>query len=164
MANKREIEYTNLAPGTYHFEVMGSNNDGIWNEQVSIFSFTILQPWYNTWWAWFGYSLVFFGILYTIAKIKLARLNLETELKVEQLEREKLLELDKMKSKFVANISHELLTPLTMIIAPLKGAQQSIENGHSNRLGSKLIDVMLHNAERLKKHINQMLNLSKLDA
>ena len=51
-----------------------------------------------------------------------------------------------------------------MIIAPLKGAQQSIENGHSNRLGSKLIDVMLHNAERLKKHINQMLNLSKLDA
>jgi len=69
-----------------------------------------------------------------------------------------------MKSKFVANISHELLTPLTMIISPLKGEQQAIANDDSNRLGRQMIDIMLHNAERLKKHINQMLNLSKLES
>ena len=161
---RRAIEYTNLAPGTYHFEVMGSNNDRIWNDQAQIFSFTILQPWYNSWSAWFVYALVLFSVLYTLIKITLVQLNLETELKVEQLEIEKLKELDKMKSKFVANISHELLTPLTLIISPLKGEQQAIENNDSNRLGSQMIDIMLHNAERLKKHINQMLNLSKLES
>ncbi|MEO5571615.1 MAG: two-component regulator propeller domain-containing protein, partial [Bacteroidia bacterium] len=42
--------YTNLDPGTYIFRVKGSNNDGVWNETGTAVQFTILPPWYMTWW------------------------------------------------------------------------------------------------------------------
>jgi LytS/YehU family sensor histidine kinase len=42
--------YTNLAPGDYTFWVKGTNNDGVWSAQPLRFDFTILPPWWATWW------------------------------------------------------------------------------------------------------------------
>ena len=33
VVNDREVQYTNLAPGTYHFRVLACNNSGVWNEE-----------------------------------------------------------------------------------------------------------------------------------
>ncbi len=42
--------YTNLDPDTYTFEVMSSNNDGLWNETPTSLKVVILPPWWQTWW------------------------------------------------------------------------------------------------------------------
>jgi ligand-binding sensor domain-containing protein/DNA-binding CsgD family transcriptional regulator len=62
-SRKTEKEYTNLPAGAYTFQVRAKSNLG--NESViSNYSFTILPPWYQTGWAWFGYTLLFIGLVY----------------------------------------------------------------------------------------------------
>lgn len=73
---------------------------------------------------------------------------------------DKLEELDRLKSKFFANVSHELRTPLTLILAPvdqLEGVVRSDE-------GRRQLRVIRRNAERLLGLINDLLDLSRLDA
>ncbi|WP_205508608.1 triple tyrosine motif-containing protein [Longitalea arenae] len=64
---KTEKEYTNLPPGKYVFHVKSRNN--IENESpVASFSFTILPPWYRSWWAYLLYGAVSFALLYWFYK------------------------------------------------------------------------------------------------
>lgn len=47
---RRTAYYTSLEPGKYTFEVIGSNNDGVWNETGAQVSFVIRPYYYQTWW------------------------------------------------------------------------------------------------------------------
>jgi signal transduction histidine kinase len=49
--DRRQAFYTNLSPGNYVFRVAASNNDGVWNDAASTFSFSVAPAWYQT--AWF---------------------------------------------------------------------------------------------------------------
>lgn len=94
--------------------------------------------------------------------------NLQVVHQVEQTKRdaelqkakaEQLAELDKIKTRFFANLSHEFRTPLTLIIAPL---QDQLDRPDEDVLRSKA-DVMLRSASRLLALINELLDLSKLE-
>jgi signal transduction histidine kinase/ligand-binding sensor domain-containing protein len=50
VVNDRRVQYTNLAPGTYRFRVMASNNSGVWNEAGDTLSFSIAPAYYQTRW------------------------------------------------------------------------------------------------------------------
>ncbi|HEY8894656.1 MAG TPA: triple tyrosine motif-containing protein [Niastella sp.] len=64
---KTDKEYTNLPPGKYVFQVKSRNY--LDNESpVASFSFTILPPWYRTWWAYLLYALALFAVLYWFYK------------------------------------------------------------------------------------------------
>lgn len=80
-----------------------------------------------------------------------------------QEQADKLRELDKVKSTFFANISHEFRTPLTLILNSLSdrisAVQSSADKGELEQL-----EVMFRNARRLLNLINQLLDLSKLEA
>lgn len=73
---------------------------------------------------------------------------------------EKLKELDRLKSTFFANISHELRTPLTLILAPLS----ELEDGVQSEETRWHVRVIRRNAERLLGLIDDLLDLSRLDA
>ncbi|OQP62876.1 hypothetical protein A3860_26560 [Niastella vici] len=65
--HKSEREFTNLPPGHYIFQVKSRSNFD--NESaIASFSFTILPPWYRTWWAYSLYFCVFAGIMYWFYK------------------------------------------------------------------------------------------------
>jgi len=68
-----------------------------------------------------------------------------------------LKELDNLNTSFFANISHEFRTPLTLILSPLKDLRREFPERDIFRL-------MQQNAERLLALINQLLDLSKLEA
>lgn len=72
----------------------------------------------------------------------------------------RLQELDKVKTKFFANISHEFRTPLTLIIGPLS----KLMNEATTSTLQKQYEIMLRNAHRLLRLINQLLDLSSIDA
>jgi signal transduction histidine kinase/streptogramin lyase len=59
VVNDRQVQYTNLAPGTYRFRVMASNNSGVWNEAGDTLSFSIAPAYYQT--RWFA-AMVALGI------------------------------------------------------------------------------------------------------
>ncbi|MCK5248652.1 MAG: response regulator, partial [Spirochaetaceae bacterium] len=76
---------------------------------------------------------------------------------------EELKNLDKLKTQFFANVSHEVRTPLTSIIAPLQSLRQG-DVGSLKIDQNDLLDQMHRNAIRLLDLINQMLDFSKLEA
>ena len=55
----RQATYTNLDAGDYRFEVMGSNNDGVWNPEARALNIRINPPLWQTWWAYSLYVAAF---------------------------------------------------------------------------------------------------------
>jgi len=72
-----------------------------------------------------------------------------------------LLEMDQLKSRLFSNISHELRTPLTLIMSPL---EEILSDEPGIKPSRKTILMMQRNTKRLLNLVNQMLDLSKLDA
>jgi ligand-binding sensor domain-containing protein/signal transduction histidine kinase len=55
----RTAIYTNLSPGWYHFRVIASNSDGLWNGSEAAFPFEVEPRWWQTW--WFRFSVLMAG-------------------------------------------------------------------------------------------------------
>lgn len=72
---------------------------------------------------------------------------------------EKLLELDRQKTEFFQNISHEFRTPLTLMVGPLESAVKNQQG-----LPSDQAAIALRNSRRLLRLVNQLLDLQKLNA
>ncbi|BAU15523.1 adenylate cyclase [Leptolyngbya sp. NIES-3755] len=72
---------------------------------------------------------------------------------------EKLLQLDRQKTEFFQNISHEFRTPLTLMVGPLEGAVSSGQG-----LSLEQSTIALRNSRRLLRLVNQLLDLQRLDA
>ncbi|NNE35971.1 MAG: response regulator, partial [Rhodothermales bacterium] len=71
--------------------------------------------------------------------------------------------LDRFKTRFFNNISHEFRTPLTLTIGPLENAL----TGTYGQLGPAMraqVEIMLRNSRRLLRLINQLLDLAKLES
>jgi PAS domain S-box-containing protein len=84
----------------------------------------------------------------------------ELQLKISKEQTKKLEEMDQMKSRFFANISHEFRTPLTLILGPA----EKINNNSSVEEIEKQTGIIKKNANRLLVLVNQLLDLSKLEA
>ena len=152
--------YTNVPPGEYTFRLKASNNDGIWSKNEVSLPITIKRPWWATYWAYTLYVVLVLLFLGTIIGTIFFRERLKTDLKLEHLELVKMQEVDELKSRFFANISHEFRTPLTLIMTPLKSlyADKNLKK-YQNKFR-----MMIRNSERLLRLINQILDLSKLES
>ncbi|MDH4089200.1 MAG: response regulator [Cyclobacteriaceae bacterium] len=108
-----------------------------------------------------GVSSIVFAILYYFVG-KITELNADIEQKKNELEEQslKLKEMDKIKSRFFANISHEFRTPLTLILG-LVNKQISEPKRPADPKDS---DTIKRNSQRLLQLINQLLDLSKIES
>lgn len=74
---------------------------------------------------------------------------------------DKTRELDRLKTEFFANVSHELRTPLALILGPAEALAASPGVADDAR---RHLDVIVRNALLLLKHVNDLLDVSKLEA
>ncbi len=157
--NSRVANFTNLDPGTYTFSVKGSNNDGVWNEEGTSIRIVINPPWWQTWWAYTIYTLLFLSIGVTITLIQMRRIRLRNQLRLEQQNAESIRELEQAKSRFFSNVTHEFRTPLTLILGPVEELLK--QNGEAKSQGS--LRSIQRQARHLLRLINQLLDISKLE-
>lgn len=182
-ANNRTATYTNLDPGTYIFHVKAANADGLWNDNGTSVIINISPPWWKTTWAYLVYILSFLASLFAFIQWRAHRLKQEkivltklveertqdlkdknAQLDVKNLQlkdqAEKLRALDETKTRFFANISHEFRTPLTVILGLIN--KQIAKDTDAEKIQDG--QVIKRNAHRLLELINQLLELSKLEA
>jgi len=159
-ANRRFVTYTNLDPGEYTFKVKGSNNDGLWNNEGTSIKIIISPPWWKTQLAYILYFVFCISLVVVIWRAQLRRIRLRQQFQMEHFEAEKLREVDQLKSRFFANISHEFRTPLTLIKGPVK---QIMDGEFTGNLKNQC-KMILRNSDRLLGLINQILDLSKLES
>lgn len=153
------VYYSNLPPGKYTFWVKGINPDGIWSDQVASLDILIKTPWWKTWWAYLLLLFTICSIFYFLYKLTINRLHLSNELKMEKAERGKIEELDRIKMSFFTHISHELKTPLSLILGPIESLKESLNNERQHAQ----LDIMKQNAERLLRLINQIMDVRKIE-
>lgn len=144
-------QYLNLAPGQYTFRIMAANSEGVWNNQITDLRIRILPPWYASIWAYTAYVVMLAGGLWLLYRYQLRQ-------KLEHAETERLKELDRFKTRFFTNITHEFRTPLTVILGIAEKLRtEGLAPGHS-------LAMIRRNGENLLRLINQILDLAKLQS
>jgi len=161
VVNQQMVTYTNLDPGTYLFKLKAANNDGIWNETPRTLKIIVLPPWYKTWYAYLGYAAIILALLYLFNQYSKKTERLKTQLEFESVSHLKDQELARKKLSFFINISHEIKTPLTLIMGPIERLAKMNEG--NNKVQHQLM-LMQRNSERLVKLINQLLDIRKFDS
>lgn len=74
---RREAGYGNLKPGQYVFEVMATNNDGVWSVTPASVEFSIEPAFYQTWWFLTASAIVGLGLLFVVFRIRMNRIALQ---------------------------------------------------------------------------------------
>nr|WP_233454891.1 hybrid sensor histidine kinase/response regulator transcription factor [Hymenobacter negativus] len=156
----RSATYTNLPPGDYQFEVRAANEDGLWSPQPAVFAFSVQPPWWRTWWAYLLYTSGFACIMYGVRAYTRDRERERADRQLERQALQHLQELDRVKTDFFTNVSHEFRTPLTLILGPAEVLATDPADPAVRRQGG----LVLRNARKLLTLINQLLDLSKLEA
>jgi ligand-binding sensor domain-containing protein/signal transduction histidine kinase/DNA-binding response OmpR family regulator len=156
--NNHQARYTNLAPGQYKFLAKSSNYDGIWSEEPVSLQFTILPPWYLSIWAKLAYFLFFTLAIIWIYHYLKWRWEIKFLIKMKEDEAERLMEIDRFKTNFFTNISHEFRTPLTLIAGPVERLMSQSENP----IFKSQLNLIKQNSQRLLNLVDQLLEVSKI--
>jgi signal transduction histidine kinase/DNA-binding response OmpR family regulator len=154
-ADKRFATYTNLSPGDYAFRVLGSNNNGVWNQPGDTFEFTILPPWWRAPWAITMFLILFVSTLFLLWLIrkKMSLMKQKNEKAILQHE------MDENQLHFFTNISHEIRTPLSLISTPIENILETTELNEDVK--TKLL-LVKNNTVKLQSLIDQLLDFRKL--
>lgn len=158
--SRRYASYTNLEPGVYVFRAKGANSDGVWNEKGTSIQIVITPPWYRSTPAYISYAMLLACSFFALERYYRRRLTLRHETQMKDFESQKLREIDQIKSRFFANISHEFRTPLTLILGPIDRIKSALREPEL----TEDLENMRRSGQRLLQLINRLLDLSKVDA
>ena len=75
VVNKREVQYSNLAPGNYRFSVMASNNSGVWSEIGDTLNFSIAPAYYQTNWFRALCAAAFLALIWALYRFRVQQLR-----------------------------------------------------------------------------------------
>ncbi len=151
------VTYTNIPSGHYRLMVTGVNNDGYESELPGIINITVRPSDWTSLWAIIIYVVVFilivWGVIFLLKRLEKKRM----QQRMKEQERKKQEEINQLKFQFFTNISHDLRTPLTLIVSPLDEMIKETEDGRQK----KRLKLLKDNASRLLTLVNQLLDFRK---
>ena len=154
-SNINRITYSNLSYGNYQLIISKLGKDGQPSDQPYILNIRILPPWYYTIWAKAIYVLLLLSLIaWTINFFRV-----KNRLKAERREKEKILEQSRQKMAFFTNLSNELKTPLSRIIAPISQLLPATEEAHEKQT----LEEVQRNAMKINSLIHQVLNFNRIE-
>ena len=141
-AGRNVVSFTHMQSGSYILEVRAYDN-GIYTD-TEVYHIIIHAPWYRSSWAYLIYILTGLMILGFLMWTYFRRRKRE---------------LDEEKMKFLINATHDIRSPLTLIMSPLhKLLKRDFDADVKNDL--KTIE---HNAQRVQNLVSQILDIRKID-
>lgn len=176
-SDRRFASYTALPAGDYVLRVQATNEDGVWSEHEASLKLSVTPPLWETTWFRVVIALLFIGTVagafrWRTYSIRERNRQLEEQVseRTRQLQESEsnlrqakdLAEAaNRAKSTFLANMSHELRTPLNAILGftQIINRQRNLPNDVQENLG-----VIMRSGEHLLTLINQVLDLSKIEA
>ena len=156
-AQRHFVTYNNLPSGSYLFHLKGTNEDGVWGSSERTLKIRILPAPWLTWWAYCIYGVILAAIFCFIFRFLRYKMRMQHEIQIGKLEKQKIQEINHLKLQFFTNITHELMTPLSIILASL----ENLKSGGDKRA---LHAVMAANATRLMRLIQQVLEFRKVES
>ena len=136
------VSFHHLQPGSYVIEVRALEN-GLYTE-AKTFHITVRAPWYRSTLAYIIYIIGALGLLALLGMM---------------YRRHSVQQLNEEKMKFLINATHDIRSPLTLIMSPLHKLLKSDLDGEV-REDLKTIE---HNASRIRNLVNQILDIRKID-
>lgn len=162
--------YTNLDPGKYVFRLKAYSEDGSWQTPEKIIHITVKPPFWSTYYAYFCYLVLTLLAIWAIRRSSIQklkndfmrtqeRLEMKHLIEKERHDAEQKMELEKVKIKFLTNLSHELKTPLTLVLNPIENLMFQEKN--TERL--EMLNLISRNAKRLLNLVNQLLDFRRIE-
>jgi diguanylate cyclase (GGDEF)-like protein len=68
---QRELQFAQLAPGTYRLDIEAQGSDGVWSSRRAEFPFEILTPWYRRWWFVLSCALVPLSVIVGVLRLRM---------------------------------------------------------------------------------------------
>ena len=149
------LSFNKMKPGDYHIEVRAMSN-GHYVEAPCRLTVSIRPPWYQTWWAYLAYALLFSSLL---------------AIGIYYYNHWRKKQLEEAKMRFLINATHDIRSPLTLILGPLKKLQQKVDdmqptaalNANDCSEMQHYLGVIDRNAQRLLLLVNQILDERRID-
>lgn len=137
------ISLNRLKPGTYHLQVRAVSNGAV-SKHTNLITIKVKGPWYTSTGAIVTYLLLILAAAFMILRLR---------------ERQRKEELDEAKMQFLINATHDIRSPLTLIIDPLKKLKKNVRNAES----LSYIDTIERNAQKLLFLVNSILDQRRID-
>jgi signal transduction histidine kinase/ligand-binding sensor domain-containing protein/DNA-binding response OmpR family regulator len=170
LGKSRTAAFTNLYPGNYTLEVRARNANGDWITPAATIAIYVKPPFWLTRYAYAAYILLAGLLLWGIRQrginklknkfaLEQERLQMKQMIEQERMEAERLHEFDQLKIKFLTNLSHELRTPISLIMGPIDKLQEIEGDSHKQ----SQLSMLKRNARRLLNLVNQLLDFRRLE-
>ena len=155
-ASSRSAFYSKVPAGVYYFEVLAANNDGVWNTEPTVLKIVLKPaPWLSVS-AFIVYLILALYISYLVFRYYKKRKELEMQLYLESIEKQKKEEIHQSQLRFFTNISHDFKTPLSLIIA-------SLERLRKEGLKEYYYRILNSNAQRLLNLVNELMDFRAIE-
>jgi signal transduction histidine kinase/ligand-binding sensor domain-containing protein/AraC-like DNA-binding protein len=164
LSENNRIQFSNLPPGDYTFLIKWSNGQGEWSSAKKVFHFEIRQYFWLTAWAKLLYLLIAITAIYLIYLNRRGRQQIKSRLAFENLIRIKEKNLYQEKMDFFTNITHELQTPLTLILGSIERYIYKNETKEIKNKGWNFLQIANQEAFRLQYLIQQLLEFRKAES
>lgn len=160
VSSERKFVGNNLPVGTYYLYIRANNSNGNWNRcPVKSIKIIVEPPFYRSGWAYFFYLILASIFGYVVYSIFAARMRARNAIRLANIEKEKIEEIDRTKLNFFTAVSHELKTPLSLIIAPLK----SISTLELSNKSKKYLETAIKNTQKMENLINELVTFNKVE-
>ena len=160
---QKAIQFFNLPAGNYVFEVKAANNDGLWGDEVSALRFEVRPSPFFSVWAYIVYSILLLYIVYFVWRYFTNKKMFKHRLEMEQVKEQNMRELTQARINFFTNISHDLKTPLSLVIDPLKQLKELLPQEQSSNVNS-YVNLIEKNVNRIQRMISQLLQFREIES
>ena len=155
-----QVTFRNIPYRNYKLHIKARYKNQEWQTNYSTLFISINPPFWLSWWAKLIYIVSITTIVFFIIKSYKKRLQLRSSLSLEKEKAQKQQELNEERLRFYTNITHELKTPLTLILGPLEDLQcdSRIQKEHL-----KKISLIHKSTIRLLNLVTQILEFRKTE-